>query len=399
MKTNVNKILGMIIVTVFLIGMLPATIADGTPNSGDSSGLGQGTNKTQGIEGNHTDEGEDNEVDDYHNETEDNETDDDHNGLIYNERIKERLKEIQEERLERLKELKQKPEWAKYNETLGWKARIIDRMQVEKAKENYIKAKEKFILKKADLEQSRLKFKEKQELKKVCREQGQDKCNVTEEQLLSVSKNFLGNSADAIIEHLNKVKTRLQGNEDLSEEEVKAMIERIDAKITQIQAAKEKAMNATTKDEVTSAAQEINAAWKNIKQISEAYTNEMMNAQIGGIIIKSEQLKEKFDRAITKMESNNKSTDGIKPLVGEYDTKIKLAKEKYESAMKKFQEFWDAENKPEAKEILEQAKDLMKEAKEALKDANEKLREITKAIKKANGQQELAEETNQTSKQ
>jgi chromosome segregation ATPase len=156
-------------------------------------------------------------------------------------------------------------------------------------------------------------------------------------------------------------------------------------------------MNATTKEEVQQAAQDINAAWKKVKLGTEVFTTEMINARIGGIIIKSENLKERLDRVLAKMEQNGKNATEIKPLVDEYDAKIKLAKEKYEAAMDKFEEYWQSEDKPEAKDTLEQAKDLMKEAKEALKDANEKLREITKEIKKANGQQELIEETNQTS--
>jgi hypothetical protein len=217
--------IGVIIAAVLIMSILPASIADeDTPNSADdSSGQGQGSQNQISL--NRTDDDDDDnetEDNDDNDDSDDNDTDDDFDDDSEQERIRERLKEIQENRIERLKELKEKPEWAKYNESMGWKARIVDRIELEKARANYLQAKERFIVKKADLEQSKIKFKEKQELKRLCREQGEGTCNVTDEQLLSASKNFLGNSADAIIEHLNKVKTKVQENDDLSEEEVKA---------------------------------------------------------------------------------------------------------------------------------------------------------------------------------
>lgn len=305
-------------------------------------------------------------------------------------RLKERLKEIEEERTERLKDLQENPDWAKYNETLGYKARVLDKIKIEKARENYIKAKERFILKKMDLEQAKLKFQEKQELRKQCKETGD--CNITDEELIEHAKNFLGNSADAIIEHLNKVKEKIQENEDLTDEEANAMIAKIDAKIAEIEAAKEQVQNATTRQEIVDAAQTINAAWKNIKMQTEVYANGLINARIGGIIVKSDHLSEKLSKILARMEANGKNVSDVQPLIDEFDAKIKLAKEKYEAAVQAYKEYWLAEDKPEAKDKLEEAKDLLKEAKEALKDANEKLREIVKAIKEKNGEEEIEDE-------
>lgn len=316
----------------------------------------------------------------------------------YGEKLREKLKEIQDKRMEELKALQENPAWAKYNATSGFKARILENMTVGKIREDYMKAKEQFQLKKIDLEKAKLKFQGMQEIRKQCKA---GNCNITDEELIASAKEFLGNSADAIIEHLNKVKAKIQENEDLSDDEANAMIAQIDEKIAEIEAAKEKAQNATTKEEIRDAAKDINAAWKDIKITSLAHTNQLINARIGGIIVKSEHLKEKLDKILARMEANGKDVSNIKPMVDEFNADINLSKEKYDAAMEKFKEFWQAEDKSAAQDKLKEAQDLMNEAKQALKDANEKLREIVKAIKEKNGEQEIkdenkAEEGNQT---
>ncbi len=301
------------------------------------------------------------------------------------DRLNERLQQIEQERTERIQQLQQQSEWAKYNDSLGFKARVLSRIRIENAKENFIRARERYELAKINLEQARLRFKERQEIRKQCKI---GNCNVTDEELIEHAKNFLGNSADAIIEHLNKVKGKIQENEDLTEEEAADMIAKIDAKIAEIQEAKEQVENATTKEEIREAAHKINAAWKNIKQLTTFHANVLINARIGGIVIKSEHLKEKLDRILARMEENGKDVTDIQPLIDEFEAKIDLAKEKYEAAIDKFKEFRDTEDTDK----LREAQDFMKEAKKALQEANEKLREIIKAIKNKNGQQEIEEE-------
>ncbi|MEM4244882.1 MAG: hypothetical protein QW404_02765 [Candidatus Nanoarchaeia archaeon] len=301
------------------------------------------------------------------------------------ERLQERLQEIEEERIERMEQLQQQTGWAKYNQSLGFKARVLNRIQIENARMNFIRARERFQLAKINLEQAKLRFRERQEIRKQCKA---GDCNVTDEELIEHAKNFLGNSADAIIEHLNKVKEKIQENEDLTEEEAQEMINKIDAKIAEIEAAKEQAENATTKEEIREAAQKINAAWRNIKQLTTFHANVLINARIGGIIVKSEHLKEKLDRILARMEARGKDVTKIHPLIDEFNAKIDLAGEKYEAAVDKFKEFRDTEDT----DTLREAQDLMKEAKKALQEANEKLREIIRAIKENNGQEEMNEE-------
>ncbi len=308
------------------------------------------------------------------------------------ESVKRKLKEVSDKQLSKLKELSEKSGLAKYDKALGYKARVLDKIELEKVKKNLLKAKEKFVQAQVGLEHAKLKFREELDLRKnACKEQG-DSCNLTDGNLMSGAKDFLGNSADAIIAHLNKLKTKIQENEDLSEAEVNDALAKIDAKISEVQAAKLQAENAKTKEEVREAAKNINADWKNIKLVSALYLNQIAHARLGGIIIKSEKLREKLDRVLAKMEENGKDTASVKPLVTEFDASLKLAKEKYEAAVSKFNEFWAAEGKPEAKDKLEEAQGLMKESKAALKEANEKLREIIKTVKEKNGEKEIEAE-------
>lgn len=291
------------------------------------------------------------------------------------ENIQEKLREVNKKGIEGIDKLKERA-LLKYNENMGYKAREIGKEKIEELRKEVEKTKEKYEKAKTDLEEAKNKFKEKIELKKSCKETGD--CNVTEEQLIEHAKKFLGNSANAIIEHLNKAKTKIQENEALTEEEAKEMTAKIDSKIVEIQAAKQQAENATTKEDIRQAAMKINASWKNIKTVTRAHSLIIANSHLGGVIAKSEKLNEKLQKIVTRMEENGKNTENIKPLVEEYKTKVNTAKEKYDLATQKYKEFWLAEGKPEAVEKLKEAQDLIKEAKQLLKEANEKLREIAK---------------------
>ncbi|MFH1332100.1 MAG: hypothetical protein ABIH63_02330 [archaeon] len=383
-----KKTINIAVLTLFLLSLLPLSMADSENGNGEQNQVKEqnqieeeneaGNNDSIGIQ--------ERDRERLRERLEDLKED----GKQLSETLRGRLQEIKEKRLKAWEEMAEKPEWAKFNETKGFKARVITAVQAETARANYIRARERFTIAKMELEQAKLRFQERQRLREMCEDL--ENCNITEEDMIESAKNFLGNSADAIIEHLNKVKSKIEENDDLTEEEAQEMIEKIDAKIAEIQAAKEQAQNATTKEEIREAAQKINAAWKNIKQLTHVHANALINARIGGIVVKSEQLKEKLERILARMEENNKSIEDIQPLIDEYEAKLKLAQEEYEAAVQKYREFWAAEDKPEAKDKLEEAKQLMEEAKEALKEANEKLREIIKAIKEANGEQEIEEE-------
>ena len=104
-----------------------------------------------------------------------------------------------------------------------------------------------------------------------------------EDAVIDHAKQGLLRAADAIIAHLEKVKSKAQESEQLSEEEVNGIVADLDAKIAEINDAKAAVEAATTKEEIREQAKKINAAWKRIKAKAEQHARNLVNENVRGI--------------------------------------------------------------------------------------------------------------------
>jgi hypothetical protein len=197
------------------------------------------------------------------------------------------------------------------------------------------------------------------------------------------AKQGLLKASDAIIAHLEKVKSKAHESEDLGQEEADSIIADIDAKISEINDAKAKVEAAETKEEIKSEAKKINAVWKRIKVKSKIHAREVVNGKVRAILKISGHLEKKLDRILAEMEERDIGVEGIDEVVDKFSDNVAEARKKLKQSNEKFREAKAAGIEQERKDLLQEAKSLAKEAHGSLKDAHDILRGIVKAIKES----------------
>lgn len=274
------------------------------------------------------------------------------------------------------------------NQSLLVKVRKINQNLVKRyteIRDKFTKAKQLQVEAKEDFVQTRLRLKE-------CEGSDTAECVQVRESIETKARNFLGNSADAIITHLEKIKNKIQTNTRLTEEEVNELVSEIDAKIQKLEDAKAESETAETKEGIVEAAKTINAAWKPVKTRSLYWAGRLINSRMGGIVEKMEHLEERLKRTLERMEESGKDTSEIDPLIDEFHSLLTSAKDNFDSAKENYQQFKETEDKT----YLDTGKRYMNEARNNLVEAHKKLKEIVRAIKTAEGSDELKEVTEET---
>jgi chromosome segregation ATPase len=278
------------------------------------------------------------------------------------EQIRERIQNLSEQNLSLRERIQERLK-------IG---REITKEKIEQARERYQEAKEKYQTAKERYAQAKSMVREVKGVIAKCREEdGSERCVQARSQIKVHSKDFLSNTADRIINVLEKLKAKVEANEDLTEEQAAEMIEDIDAKIAEIQAAKESAENLTnvsTKQEIQEAARVLKQKWVKTRVVAKRNAGRLVNEKIGGIIVRAEKLQVKLERILAKLESQGYDTSGIEDKLAEFDAEITAANEKYEAARAQL-------------ETRGEANRLMKEARQNLKNAHFILKDIFFSIK------------------
>lgn len=312
----------LFVLSVFLTSMLPVSAVN------ESEGVVENTvevNKTEAAEGS----GEDTEA-----------------PMI---RYRERLQERSEDFKERLEDAR-------------------ERYQI--AKENYINAREKYFAQKEKFIQTRDRL-------RVCKEKAD--CEELKEKAKDDAKSSLSRMTDMILESLEKIKAKVEANEDLSEEEQEEMLAELDERTTAVTDAKQTVEESENRTEVLEATRLIKAEWTKTKPVLRKVVDRIVNARIGGIIVQTERLDAKLERVINGLEDKGYDVSEAKEIKVEFSEKVEEAKSNHESAKESFKEDSPTEGNR-----------YMKEAHQNLKDARVLLRDLVKSIKETgNGETAL----------
>jgi DNA repair exonuclease SbcCD ATPase subunit len=265
-----------------------------------------------------------------------------------------------------------------------FKLRDVSEEKVKEAKERFEKAKQRFEDNKKELNESRHAFKEALKNK-----------NATG--AIENAKVFLTSSADAVINAIEKIKSKVSENNDLTQEEADNIISEMDAKIKEMQDAKAKVAAATTKEEIKAAGKEIVRAWERMKNIIKIHAERQVLSKTNEVVKMSEQLEKRLEATLEKLSEKGYNTTGINSKIDEFSAKINDAREKYNEAVLKFAAAKEARAgnataNPDATALLKAGKSLMEAAHKDLKDAHEILKGIISEIRKVSGKVELEQE-------
>jgi len=189
--------------------------------------------------------------------------------------------------------------------------------------------------------------------------------------------------ADRLIQHLEKVKSRVESAENLNATEAQKAIDKIDDLISKLEDAKDDVDAADTQAELKAAAQLIRDAWKEIQSSIFQYAEEVIHSRVGEIFARSELLETKLEAVVEKLKAKGINTTQIEGKLDNFSAKINDARTKMTQANKLFDEAKDLResgNKTGAKDKLEEAKNLTLEAHQDLKDAHAILQDLVHMI-------------------
>ncbi|MBU1199316.1 MAG: hypothetical protein KKF46_04285 [Nanoarchaeota archaeon] len=293
-------------------------------------------------------------------------------------RLKECLEEDEEACKERLMNMVKKT--VKVKDLL--RVREIAEDKLQKAKQAFEKAKENYDKAKQFQNRVRNEFNGLKGELQECRDSGED-CSDLESQILEKAKENLLGIADRLIQHLEKIKSRLESEDNVEAVEASEAIAEIDALIAELEDAKVDVEAATNKEELDVAAKTIRDIWNDIKGKAAHHAERVIWGSVKGIFKKSELLEDRLDKVLERLEEKGIDTSDLEDLLDQFSGYIDDARSKMAEADDLFAEAKDLRSQDDtegAKEALEQAKALTREAHQSLKDAHRVLMQIVKEI-------------------
>lgn len=289
----------------------------------------------------------------------------------------ENIRDVKEDLRERLREGKS----IKVRTAADLNIRHIKVEKLEELRERYEDVKEKYKEAKEDMHDAR------ERLKHSLQDGNQTGA-------FEHAKTYLLRSADALINHLEKLKTKVQENENIPDDREAEIVAEIDVQISAINDIKVEIEAATTREQIKDAAKKLRDVWKKLKHIIKFHTQRIVAARVEGIVNNGLVLEKRLDKILANL---NESTD-VDVEVDNFKAKINLSRDKYRQAQDKLEEVLDLRAAGESadsekiKALMEEAGQLLKEARDALKEAHEILKSIVKKIKEEAPDADLSED-------
>ncbi|MFH0868086.1 MAG: hypothetical protein V1831_02130, partial [Candidatus Woesearchaeota archaeon] len=214
------------------------------------------------------------------------------------------------------------------NKAEDLKLRVLTRQRVEAAKNNFEKARERY-------ENAKGKYADAKQSYLAAKEAGD------EDAVLEHAKEVLLQSAESILGYLDKIKSKIEENENIGDEEATDLIARIDSQISEIEDIKANIETATTADEIREAARALNANWKNTQQKAKAFAERVVAARVQGVVNQGLVLEKKLDNALAKMEEKGIEVD-VASEMEDFSSLIAVAREKFQEAQEKLEQAREA---------------------------------------------------------
>lgn len=262
-------------------------------------------------------------------------------------------------------------------------AREIAKEKVQNAERRYKEAKDRYKDAREKYQDARERWNANKDRVQACKEDDSEECVAARAEARSSAIDQLDRALDAVINQIEKLKSRVEGADSLSEEQAAEMLSSLDTKLAEAQALKEKVAalgDDASKDEISALATETRALLKSLDRGVKKTAGKTVNAKIGNIILRSKQMATRLDHALVKLAEQGKDTSGVEGLVDEFHTSLADAETSYESAREKF-----------AADDVKGAHKDVRAAHAKLKEAHTTLKEIVKSIRDLGGQDELSE--------
>lgn len=296
-------------------------------------------------------------------ETQSEATDQSSNAQLTNKKETKSIKQSIEERVTKKKEL------------------------LERAKKVREDSKEAFKTAKDELKEARQKLKDskenfvevKKELEK-CKEIQSDTCKKSRKDAKSHSAKLVDGATEHIYRVLERASKAIE-NSDLTDDEKASVNAQISEKLEQINALRQtqgQVQAQSTVKEIKDAAKKVNEFWKANKEFVKENNAKIISAKLGGVIAKTQSLKNKLDEKVELFKSEGKDTADIESKIAQFNEKLSNAQALNEEVKALLASVSSSDDKSS---IMKQATSKIKDAHAQLKEAHSLLKEIRNSIK------------------
>ena len=275
-----------------------------------------------------------------------------------------------------------KPSLKIYKEELAFKARKIKTTRLEVARKNYKSAKANLLKVKNNLKRATSNFKSLK--KELINCKGKTKCDNVKKKFLERGKKFFSYKVDLYINHLTKVKSRIDSNEYINNTKASGMVLDLDKNLEQLKVIKKNIEDASSKADLIKAVKDLEKQWKIINRRAKSFVGLHSNHRLGGVVVKSKKLESRLDFALAKMKEKGASTTSVDSLVSDFKKEIAVAETSFEDARKMFEKMRDVRDFDESAKLHRDAMAKMKDAKKSLQKAQKTLKSIWAKLKEHN---------------
>lgn len=251
---------------------------------------------------------------------------------------------------------------------LFFNKRIVSSKKIKEAEKNFQIAEQNLITLKKQLDSEKKLLKQAKE-------------SNNESGIREHSKRFLITASDAVINHLHKIKSKIQQSQNLEDEEDEELVKDIISKIQEIENIKPDIDANLSIEEIRVIAKDLNSAWKRIKIKSEFYVITLVNNKIDETIKRSEYLEKKLEIILTELEEKSLDILDIEIKLTEFSNKISIARINFKKSLDYFRKAKSTGIKKDLQQAILSYKEYSGLALNELRDNHDILKEIIKDIR------------------
>lgn len=208
-----------------------------------------------------------------------------------------------------------------------------------------------------------------------------------DEKDLNITREFLNESIDYMIAHLEKVQFNMEQSNGNGTE---ARIAAIEERISQLQKEKQAIEKAETLEDLRNSTKSVRGVWNNARNGTVVETGQTACEKIDGFVNKSGYMSNKIEKEIERMNKKGVNTTNLESKLANYNSLMDSARENKEAAE-------DIYNNGNAAEVeLQKADSHLQNALKEIKEANQVLKEIFVELKPYREQYRLNENNKKT---
>jgi hypothetical protein len=193
------------------------------------------------------------------------------------------------------------------------------------------------------------------------------------------AKTFLLSSTEMVLSALNRVKSEILANTDLSNETKNDLLDEIDARIIEVESAKAVIGDLSanvTQEEVKNATETIREAWKETRVTLKWSVGYILNARLANILERTDDLSRRMHEARDRLAAKGKNVSSIDEKMADFDAKLAQAKAEWNIA----EDIMNNATPTTVDEAAKQAHEHVVKAQQLLKEVRDDFQAVVREI-------------------